>query len=34
MPELSSQEAAEIATNARVLLDKVVTYINSKASAL
>ena len=33
-PELSSQEAVEIATNARGLLDKVVAYINSKAAAL
>ena len=34
MPELSSYEAVEIATNARGLLDKVVAYINYKASAL
>ena len=33
-PELSSDEAVEIATNARGLLDKVVAYINSKAAAL
>ena len=34
VPELSSREATEIATNARVLLDKVVAYINSKVAAL
>lgn len=34
MPELSSYDAVEIATNARGLLDKVVAYINSKATAL
>ena len=34
VPELSSHEATEIATNARVLLDKVVAYINSKVAAL
>ena len=34
MPDVYSQEAVEIATNARVLLDEVVAYINSKAAAL